>query len=292
MKSGKYTARSLTELYLHRIESLDKQGPSLHAVLETNPEALQIADALDAERKSKGPRGPLHGIPVLLKDNIDTADKMTTTAGSLALAGSIPMQDSTVAKKLREAGAIILGKTNLSEWANIRSNRSSSGWSGRGGQCCNPYVITRNPSGSSSGSACATASNLCAVSIGTETDGSIVGPSSSCGIVGIKPTVGLVSRAGVIPISHSQDTAGPMCRTVTDAAILLGALTGVDSRDVATNTSHGKSQSDYDCVSRSERAERHAHRRLAIEFRIQSVGRQIDGCRDGNFEERRRGGHR
>jgi len=245
IKSGKYTARSITELYLRRIEALDKQGPSLHSIIETNPEALQIADALDAERKAKGMRGPLHGIPVLVKDNIDTADRMTTTAGSLALSGSIPPQDSMVAKKLRQAGAIILGKANLSEWANIRSNRSSSGWSARGGQCRNPYVLDRNPCGSSSGSATATAASLCAVSIGTETDGSIVCPSGTCGIVGIKPTVGLVSRAGVIPIAHSQDTAGPICRTVTDAAILLGALTGVDPRDPATSASQGKSYTDY-----------------------------------------------
>jgi len=245
MKSGKYTARSITELYLGRIQALDKQGPSLHSVIETNPEAVQIADALDAERKAKGPRGLLHGIPVLIKDNIDTADKMTTTAGSLSLTGSIPLQDSFVAKKLRDAGAIILGKANLSEWANIRSNKSSSGWSGRGGQCRNPYVLDRNPCGSSAGSGAATSANLTALSIGTETDGSIVCPSSTCGIVGIKPTVGLISRAGVIPISHSQDTTGPMCRTVTDAAILLSALTGVDPRDSATNASQGKAAADY-----------------------------------------------
>jgi amidase len=245
MKSGKYTARSITELYLRRIDALDKQGPALHAVIETNPDALQIADAMDAERKSKGPRGPLHGIPVLIKDNIDTADKMTTTAGSLALSGSVPSQDSFVARRLREAGAIILGKANLSEWANIRSNHSSSGWSARGGQCRNPYVLDRNPCGSSSGSGAAASANLAALTIGTETDGSIVCPSSNCGIVGIKPTVGLVSRAGIIPISHSQDTAGPMCRSVTDAVILLGALTGVDARDAATNASQGKSLTDY-----------------------------------------------
>jgi amidase len=245
MKSGKYTARSLTDLYLRRIETLDKQGPALHSVIETNPDAASIADALDAERKSKGPRGPLHGIPVLLKDNIDTADKMTTTAGSLALAGSKPPQDSFIAAKLRAAGAVILGKANLSEWANIRSNHSSSGWSARGGQCRNPYVLDRNPCGSSSGSGSATSANLTTVSIGTETDGSIVCPSSTCGIVGIKPTVGLVSRAGVIPISHTQDTAGPMCRTVSDAAILLGALTGVDPRDPATNASQGHALTDY-----------------------------------------------
>src|SRR5438128_1971961 len=230
MKSGKYTARSITELYLQRIVAIDKQGPALHSIIELNPDLLQIADALDAERKSKGPRGPLHGIPVLLKDNLDTADRMTTTAGSLALEGSIPPQDSTVAKRLRESGAIILGKANLSEWANIRSLRSSSGWSARGGQCRNPYVLDRNPCGSSSGSAAATSANLTALSVGTETDGSIVCPSGTCGIVGIKPTVGLISRAGIIPISHNQDTAGPICRTVTDAAILLGALAEVDAR--------------------------------------------------------------
>ena len=245
MKSGKYTSRSITELYLQRIEALNKQGPSLHAVIETNPEALHIASSMDEERKAKGPRGPLHGIPILLKDNIDTADKMTTTAGSLALAGSTPPQDSTVAKKLREAGAVILGKANLSEWANIRSNKSSSGWSGRGGQCRNPYVLDRNPCGSSSGSGSATSANLTALSIGTETDGSIVCPSSTCGIVGIKPTVGLVSRAGIIPISHSQDTAGPMCRTVADAAAVLSAIAGVDPRDAATAASAGKAQADY-----------------------------------------------
>ena len=230
MKSGWYTARSITELYLARIAAVDKQGPELHSIIELNPDALQIADALDAERKAKGPRGPLHGIPVLVKDNIDTADRMTTTAGSLALEGSIPPEDSTVAKRLRDSGAIILGKANLSEWANIRSLRSSSGWSARGGQCKNPYALDRNPCGSSSGSAAATSANLTALSVGTETDGSIVCPSGTCGIVGIKPTVGLISRAGIIPISHNQDTAGPMCRTVTDAAILLGALAEVDAR--------------------------------------------------------------
>jgi amidase len=245
MKSGKYTARSITELYIKRIDELDMRGPALRSVIETNPDALKIAADLDDERQAKGPRGPLHGIPVLVKDNIDTADKMTTTAGSLALSGSIPAQDSFVVKKLRDAGAVILGKANLSEWANIRSNRSSSGWSARGGQCRNPYVLDRNPCGSSSGSGSATAANLAAVSIGTETDGSIVCPSSTCGIVGIKPTVGLISRAGIIPISHSQDTSGPMCRTVADAAIVLGALTGVDPRDAATNASQGKSLTDY-----------------------------------------------
>ena len=210
-----------------------------------NPDALSIADSLDQERKAKGPRGPLHGVPVLIKDNIDTADRMMTTAGSLALVGSKPPQDSYVAQKLRAAGAVILGKTNLSEWANIRSSHSTSGWSGRGGLTKNPYALDRNPCGSSSGTGAGISANLCAVGIGTETDGSIVCPSSSNGLAGIKPTVGLVSRSGIIPISHSQDGAGPMCRTVRDAAILLGALTGVDPRDSATAASQGKSFTDY-----------------------------------------------
>jgi len=234
MAEGRLSAARITELYLGRIEALNQRGPELRAVIETNPDAMAIATELDRERREKGPRGPLHGIPVLLKDNIDTHDRMTTTAGSLALAGSIPPRDSTVAEKLRQAGAILLGKANLSEWANIRSTRSTSGWSGRGGQCRNPYVLDRNPCGSSSGSAAAVAANLCALAIGTETDGSIVCPAVMTGIVGLKPTVGLVSRAGIIPISHSQDTAGPMARTVRDAAVLLGALTGVDPRDAAT----------------------------------------------------------
>jgi amidase len=210
-----------------------------------NPDALSIADALDQERKAKGPRGPMHGIPVLIKDNIDTADKMMTTAGSLALLGSKPAQDSFVAQKLRTAGAVILGKTNLSEWANIRSGHSTSGWSGRGGLTKNPYALDRNPCGSSSGTGAGISGNLCAVGIGTETDGSIVCPSSSNGLAGIKPTVGLVSRSGIIPISHTQDGAGPMCRSVRDAAILLGALTGVDARDSATAASAGRSYTDY-----------------------------------------------
>lgn len=245
MGSGKETARSLTEKYLSRIDELSTKGPELRAVIEVNPEALAIADALDAERRAKGPRGPLHGIPILVKDNVGTADRMTTTAGSLALEGSSPARDSFVAARLREAGAILLGKANLSEWANIRSNRSSSGWSSRGGQCRNPYALDRNPSGSSSGSAVATSANLCAAAVGSETDGSIVSPSSICGIVGIKPTVGLLSRSGVIPISHTQDTLGPMARTVADAAILLGAMTGVDERDEATRPSRGKALTDY-----------------------------------------------
>ena len=240
IKSGAFTARSIAEKYLARIGSIDKHGPTLNSIIELNPDALAIADALDHERRVKGPRGPLHGIPVLIKDNIATRDRMQTTAGSLALVGSVPPKDAFVAKKLRDAGAVILGKTNLSEWANIRSSHSSSGWSGRGGQTHNPYVLRRNPSGSSSGSGAAVAANLCAVAIGTETDGSIVSPANANGVVGIKPTLGLVSRAGIIPIAHSQDTAGPLARTVTDAAILLGAITGVDGDDVATAASRGR----------------------------------------------------
>ena len=245
MKSGKFTARSLVEMYSARIDAIDKHGPALNSILELNPDVLSIADSLDQERKAKGARGPMHGIPVLIKDNIGTADKMMTTAGSLALVGSKPLQDSDVAQRLRSAGAVILGKTNLSEWANIRSSHSTSGWSGRGGLTKNPYALDRNPCGSSSGTGAGISANLCAVGIGTETDGSIVCPSSSNGLAGIKPTVGLISRGGIIPISHSQDTAGPMCRTVRDAATLLGALARVDPADSATAASAGKSFTDY-----------------------------------------------
>jgi amidase len=245
MQSGALTSRALTQAYLDRIALLDRQGPALHSVLETNPEALAIADALDRERRDKGVRGPFHGIPVLVKDNVGTADRMTTTAGSLALAGSIPARDSFVAQRLREAGAVLLGKTNLSEWANIRSEHSTSGWSARGGQCRNPYVLDRNPCGSSSGSGAAVSANLCAVAVGTETDGSIVCPSNANGLVGIKPTLGLVSRSGIIPIAHSQDTAGPMARSVRDAATLLSALAGVDSSDAATAASQSQARVDY-----------------------------------------------
>src|ERR1700724_1854454 len=243
--SGKFTCHSLTEKYRQRIEEIDRRRPAVNSVIQLNPEALAIADGLDQERKAKGPRGPLHGIPMLIKDNIDTADRMQTTAGSLALLGSRPVRDSFVAQKLREAGAVILGKTNLSEWANIRSSHSVSGWSGRGGLTRNPYALDRNPCGSSSGTGAGISANLAAAGIGTETDGSIVCPSSSNGLAGIKPTVGLVSRGGIIPISHSQDGAGPMSRTVRDAAILLGALTGIHSDDSATAASAGKSQTDY-----------------------------------------------
>ena len=245
MAAGRMTAHSITQQYIDRIQALDRTGPALRAILEINPDALSIADALDRERKAGKVRGPLHGIPILIKDNIDTADGMTTTAGSYALAGSIAVKDATIAAKLRAAGAILLGKTNLSEWANFRSTHSTSGWSGRGGQARNPYVLDRNPCGSSSGSGVAVSANMCAVAIGTETDGSIVCPSSANGIVGIKPTLGLVSRAGIIPIAHSQDTAGPMTRTVRDAAILLNVLVGVDPRDPATSSNGTRSQIDY-----------------------------------------------
>jgi len=245
MSSGRMTSHSVTQQYMARIDELDRKGPTLRHVLEINPDALSIADSLDRERKSGRVRGPLHGIPILLKDNVDTADSMTTTAGSLALEGSIPLQDAFIAAKLRSAGVVLLGKANLSEWANIRSTHSSSGWSGRGGQAKNPYVLDRNPCGSSSGSAGAVSANLCAGAIGTETDGSIVCPSSACGIVGIKPTLGLVSRSGIIPIAHSQDTAGPMARTVRDAAVILNALSGIDTRDATTMVNRSRGQIDY-----------------------------------------------
>ncbi len=245
MKTGRFTSHSLVRKYLDRINEIDKSGPTINSVIEVNPDALSIAESLDRERTEKGARGPLHGIPILIKDNIDTADRMMTTAGSLALVGSRPAQDSFVVKKLRDAGVVILGKTNLSEWANFRSSHSTSGWSGRGGQTKTPYAMDRNPCGSSSGSGAAAAANLCAAAIGTETDGSVVCPSSANSLVGIKATVGLISRSGIIPIAHSQDTAGPMARTVRDATTLLGTLTGIDSRDGATRTSQQRSFTDY-----------------------------------------------
>ncbi len=245
MDAGRLTARSIVKSYLERIEEIDRRGPQLNSVIELNPDAVEIAESLDKERKAGRVRGALHGIPVLIKDNIDTADKMKTTAGSLALMDSKPARDAFVAQRLREAGAVIIGKTNLSEWANFRSTNSTSGWSGRGGQTRNPYALDRNPCGSSSGTGAAVAANLCAIGVGTETDGSIVCPSSANSIVGLKPTLGLVSRTGIIPIAHSQDTAGPMARTVWDAAILLGALAGVDARDAVTNESRGRGQADY-----------------------------------------------
>jgi amidase len=245
MASGRETARSIADKYLARIDAVDRSGPSLHSIIETNPDARSIADQLDAERKSGHVRGPLHGIPVLLKDNIATADHMMTTAGSAALAGGPAPRDAFIVGRLRDAGAVILGKTNLSEWANFRSTHSSSGWSGRGGQTKNPYALDRSPSGSSSGSGAAEAANLAAIAIGTETDGSIVSPSSNNSLVGIKPTLGLWSRSGIVPIAHSQDTAGPMARTVADAATLLGALAASDPADAATRSSDAKGQHDY-----------------------------------------------
>lgn len=245
LDQGELTCAQVVQLYLDRIKAIDQDGPALNSVIELNPDALQIAKTLDTELAAGNKRGPLHGIPIMLKDNIDTAGKMMTTAGSLALEGNYAAQHAWVSQKLEDAGAIIIGKTNLSEWANFRSLRSSSGWSGRGGQTRNPYFTDRNPCGSSSGSGVAVSANLCVATIGTETNGSIVCPSSINGIVGIKPTVGLVSRAGIIPIAHTHDTAGPMCRTVEDAAIVLGALTGIDTRDPYTNRSEGKAYTDY-----------------------------------------------
>ena len=245
MQSGKTTAVAITKMYLNRIASIDKAGPKLHAVIEINKQALTIAAALDKERKAGKIRGPLHGIPVLVKDNINTGDGMMTTAGAAAMQGNMAAADAFIIEKLRAAGAVLLGKTNLSEWANFRSSRSTSGWSSRGGQTKCPYITDRNPSGSSAGSGAAAAANLCTIAIGTETDGSIVSPASVNGLVGIKPTVGLWSRSGIIPISATQDTAGPMARTVRDAAILLGALTGVDTKDSVTKGSEGKQEKDY-----------------------------------------------
>jgi amidase len=245
MQKGELTSVGITGMYLDRIGALDKKGPSLNAIIEINPEAADIAVSLDKERKAGRLRGPLHGIPILVKDNINTGDKMMTTAGSLALEGYRAPTDAFIIQRLREAGAVILGKTNLSEWANFRSTRSTSAWSSRGGQTKCPYLLDRNPSGSSAGSGAATAANFCTLSIGTETDGSIVSPASVNGLVGIKPTVGLWSRSGIIPISATQDTAGPMARTVRDAAILLGAITGIDPSDPITAESKGKAFKDY-----------------------------------------------
>ena len=242
---GRMSSQQLTQSYLTRIDKLDRRGPALSSVLETNPRALEIAAALDAERKAQGARGPLHGVPVLIKDNVETADHMMSTAGSLALAGWYAPKDAPLIERLRAAGAVILGKTNLSEWANFRSTHSLSGWSGRGGQCRNPYATDRTPSGSSSGSAVAVAANLCAIAVGTETDGSIVSPASINGIVGLKPTVGLVSRRGIAPISHSQDTAGPLTRSVRDAAVMLGIMAGLDTADAASAAVGDRFQTDY-----------------------------------------------
>jgi amidase len=242
---GRMTSQQLTQSYLARIDKFDRRGPSLGSVIETNPRALEIASALDAERKTRGVRGPLHGVPVLIKDNVETSDHMMSTAGSLALKGWYAPKDAPLVERLRAAGAVILGKTNLSEWANFRSTHSLSGWSGRGGQCRNPYATDRTPSGSSSGSAVAVSANLCAIAVGTETDGSIVSPASINGIVGLKPTVGLVSRRGIVPISHSQDTAGPLTRSVRDAAVMLGIMAGLDSADAASAAVGDRFQTDY-----------------------------------------------
>jgi amidase len=245
MSDGRLTSRALTQSYLDRIEAVDRRGASLHAVIELNPRALETASSLDQERRAKGPRGPLHGVPILVKDNIETADRMMTTAGSLALQGWYAPQDAPLIGRLRAAGAVILGKANLSEWANFRSTHSCSGWSARGGQARNPYALNRAPSGSSSGSAVAVAADLCAAAIGTETDGSIVSPASVNGVVGVKPTVGLVSRRGIVPISHSQDTAGPLARSVRDAAILLGVMSGPDPADSASAAVGKRFVADY-----------------------------------------------
>jgi amidase len=285
MRSGALTARTLTQAYLDRIEALDRSGPALRSVIESNPDALDIADGLDRERREKGPRGPLHGIPVLVKDNLDSSDRMATTAGSLALLGSTPPADSFVVKRLRDAGAVVLGKANLSEWANIRSDHSSSGWSARGGQCRNPYVLDRNPCGSSSGSGVAVSANLCALAIGTETDGSIVCPSNANGVVGIKPTVGLVSRSGVIPISHTQDTPGPMARTVQDAAILLAAIHGVDPRDAASAAGAGQPRGDYALDEGALRGARIGVHRKAFGFHP-----QVDRLMEASLEAMRKAG--
>ncbi len=245
MSSGEWTSKSITQLYLKRIAAMDKKGPALNAVIELNPDAISIAEGLDAERKAGKLRGPLHGVPVLIKDNINSGDKMMTTAGALAMEGHKASKDAFIVKQLRDAGAVLLGKTNLSEWANFRSTRSTSGWSSRGGQTKQPYLLARNPSGSSAGSGSAVSANFCTFAIGTETNGSVVSPSSINGIVGIKPTVGLLSRSGIIPISKTQDTAGPMARTVKDAALLLGALAGVDPEDETTLQSKDKTLKDY-----------------------------------------------
>lgn len=273
MTSGQYTSRQLCQLYLNRITEIDRNGPMLNSVIELNPDALAIADGLDKERKEGKVRGPMHGIPVLIKDNIDTGDKMMTTAGSLALEGNIASKDAFIIAKLRESGAILLGKTNLSEWANFRSTRSSSGWSSRGGQTKNPYILDRNPCGSSSGTGTAVAANLCAIGIGTETDGSIGCPSSINGLVGIKPTVGLWSRSGIIPISITQDTAGPMARTVKDAAILLGALCGVDTADSFTLKSEGKFHKDYTSFLKSDALQ---GKRIGVEKSFLKVHEGVD----------------
>ncbi len=284
---GRLTSRQLTQIYLTRIDTLDRHGPRLGAVLEVNPRALDIAAELDRERRTQGSRGPLHGVPVLIKDNIETADRMMTTAGSMALDGWYAPTDAPLIARLRAAGAVILGKTNLSEWANFRSTHSSSGWSGRGGQTRNPYALDRTPSGSSSGSAVAVAASLCAVAVGTETDGSIVSPASVNGIVGIKPTVGLVSRGGIVPIAHSQDTAGPLARSVRDAVVLLGAMAGPDAADPASATVGQRFESDY---VRFLDKDGLRGARLGIARRFFSESAPLNGFLEGCMESLKRAG--
>jgi amidase len=285
MADGKLTAESLTKAYLERIAAMDAAGPELNAVIELNPDALSIAKAMDAERQAGKLRGPMHGIPVLVKDNIDTADAMQTTAGSLALSGNKAGKDAFIVEKLREAGAVLLGKTNLSEWANFRSTASSSGWSSRGGQTKCPYVLTHNPCGSSAGTGAAVAANFCVVGIGTETDGSVTCPASVNGLVGIKPTVGLWSRSGIIPISHTQDTAGPMARTVTDAAILLGICLGIDSRDDITKESAGKTVADY---AANLNANSMQGKRIGVDLKRRSKHHQINSLLNKALDDLRK----
>ncbi len=277
MAAGTYSSVSITQKYLDRIKEIDQKGHHLSAVIELNPDALSIAAAIDAERKNGKVRGPLHGIPVLIKDNIDTGDKMQTTAGALAMEGHIARKDAFIIARLRDSGAVLLGKTNLSEWANFRSTNACSGWSSRGGQTKSPYILDHNPCGSSSGSGVAVAANLCAVAIGTETDGSIVCPASVNGLVGIKPTVGLLSRSGIIPISATQDTAGPLARTVKDAALLLSALTGIDTEDPVTASSNGKMEKDY---SKFLDANALKGKRIGVDLKVRSVNTALNTMLD------------
>ncbi len=287
MEEGTYTAEAITQMYLDRIKAIDEKGPAINAVIELNPDATEIARQLDEERKNGQLRGPLHGIPIMLKDNIDTGDRMQTTAGALAMEGHIAQADAAIVKQLRDSGAIILGKTNLSEWANFRSNRSSSGWSSRGGQTKNPYVITRNPCGSSSGSGVAVSANLCTLAIGTETNGSIVCPSSTNGIVGIKPTLGLLSRTGIVPIAHTQDTAGPMARTVSDAVIMLGTMTGVDEKDEATQTDGRQALDDYTPYLKTDGLQ---GKRIGIWRGAMGFHEAVDALMEASFEVMRQQG--
>jgi amidase len=282
MQDGKYTSRDLVQMYLERIEAIDRGGIKINSIIEINPDALSIADERDRERKNDQVRGPLHGIPFLIKDNIDTADKMMTTAGSQALSGHHASADAPLVRQLREAGAVLLGKTNLSEWANFRSSRSSSGWSSRGGQTKNPYSLERNPCGSSSGSGAAVAANFCAFAIGTETNGSISCPASINGIVGLKPTVGLVSRSGIIPISKTQDTAGPMTKFVRDAAIVLGAISAVDEKDQASANRPGNLPPDYTRLPESHGLQ---GKRIGVEKSFLKVHEGVDSLLEAALEQ-------